>query len=38
MERKEIIENLKNRGHGEIYLGVVGSVRTGKSTFIKKLI
>ena len=38
MERKEIIENLKNRGNGEIYLGVVGSVRTGKSTFIKKLI
>lgn len=38
MERKEIIENLKNRGNGEIYLGVVGSVRTGKSTFIKKII
>lgn len=38
MERKEIIESLKNRGNGEIYLGVVGAVRTGKSTFIKKLI
>ena len=29
---KEIIE----RTGGDIYLGVVGPVRTGKSTFIKK--
>ena len=38
MEKKEIIENISIRGEGSIYLGVVGAVRTGKSTFIKKVI
>ncbi len=38
MEKKEIIESIARRGNGEIYLGVVGAVRTGKSTFIKRFI
>jgi len=38
MEKKEIIESISVRGNGCIYLGVVGAVRTGKSTFIKKMI
>ena len=38
MEKKEIIKNISNRTGGDLYLGVVGAVRTGKSTFIKKLI
>ena len=35
---KEIISSISAWGGGEIYLGVVGAVRTGKSTFIKKVI
>ena len=38
MEKKDIIKSISARGNGEIYLGVVGAVRTGKSTFIKKVI
>ncbi len=38
MEMKEIIESISKRGNGSIYLGVVGAVRTGKSTFIKRVI
>ncbi len=38
MEKKEIIESISKRGNGCIFLGVVGAVRTGKSTFIKKVI
>ncbi len=38
MEKTEIIESIAKRGNGEIYLGVVGAVRTGKSTFIKRFI
>ena len=38
MEKKEIISSISTWGGGEIYLGVVGAVRTGKSTFIKKVI
>ena len=38
MKKEEIIEYLAKRGNGQIYLGVVGAVRTGKSTFIKKFI
>ena len=38
MEKKEIIENISIYGNGCIFLGVVGAVRTGKSTFIKKVI
>lgn len=38
MNKMEIIKNISSRTGGEIYLGVVGGVRTGKSTFIKKVI
>ena len=38
MEKYEIIENITGRTGGDIYLGIVGAVRTGKSTFIKKVI
>ncbi len=38
MNKKEIIENISKKGNGEIYLGIVGAVRTGKSTFIKRFI
>jgi len=38
MDKKEIIKNIALRTKGDIYLGVVGAVRTGKSTFIKKCI
>jgi len=38
MQNKDIIEAIAARGGGEIYLGVVGPVRCGKSTFIKKFI
>ena len=35
---ENVIIPLAQRGNGDIYLGVVGAVRTGKSTFIKKFI
>ena len=35
MDKQEIIKNIAKRSGGDIYLGVVGAVRTGKSTFIK---
>ncbi|MBQ8472720.1 MAG: stage IV sporulation protein A [Bacilli bacterium] len=38
MDKKEIIKNLAMRSGGDVYLGVVGGVRTGKSTFIKKVV
>ena len=38
MDKNEIIKSLDKKSGGEIYLGVVGAVRTGKSTFIKKCI
>ena len=38
MEKLDIIKSITERTGGEIYLGVVGAVRTGKSTFIKKVI
>ena len=38
MNKEKIIIPLAQRGNGAIYLGVVGAVRTGKSTFIKKCI
>ena len=38
MEKKDIIKNIAKRSGGDIYLGVVGAVRTGKSTFIKKVV
>ena len=38
MEKIDIIKSITSRTGGEIYLGVVGAVRTGKSTFIKRFI
>ena len=38
MENENVIASLSKRAGGEIYLGVVGTVRTGKSTFIKRFI
>ena len=38
MDKIEIIKNISERTGGEVYLGVVGAVRTGKSTFIKKVL
>lgn len=35
MENLEIYEDIRARTEGDIYVGVVGPVRTGKSTFIK---
>ena len=36
MEKIEVIKNIAKRTGGDIYLGVVGAVRTGKSTFIRR--
>lgn len=36
MELFDIYKDIKTRTNGEIYLGIVGPVRTGKSTFIKR--
>ena len=38
MDKNTIIKNISLRTGGDIYLGVVGAVRTGKSTFIKKVV
>lgn len=36
MEKVDIFKDIAERTGGDIYIGVVGAVRTGKSTFIKK--
>lgn len=36
MEKNNIYQDIAERTQGDIYIGVVGPVRTGKSTFIKK--
>ena len=36
MENRKIYEDITQRTNGDIYIGVVGPVRTGKSTFIKR--
>ncbi|MBC5732547.1 MULTISPECIES: stage IV sporulation protein A [Lawsonibacter] len=36
MEQRKIYEDIALRTEGDIYIGVVGPVRTGKSTFIKR--
>ncbi len=36
MEDRSIYESIARRTEGDIYIGVVGPVRTGKSTFIKR--
>ena len=38
MENYSVYEDIANRTGGDIYVGVVGPVRTGKSTFINSLI
>ena len=38
MDKIDIIRNITERTGGDIYLGVVGAVRTGKSTFIKRFL
>ena len=36
MENLGLYQDIAKRTDGDIYVGVVGPVRTGKSTFIKK--
>ena len=36
MDQFNVYKDIKARTNGEIYIGVVGPVRTGKSTFIKR--
>lgn len=36
MDTLTILKNVGERGNGDIYLGIVGPVRVGKSTFIKR--
>ena len=36
MEQRNIYDDIAKRTQGDIYIGVVGPVRTGKSTFIKR--
>ena len=36
MKNFGIYQDIAKRTEGDIYIGVVGPVRTGKSTFIKK--
>ena len=36
MEETNIYRDIARRNNGDVYIGVVGPVRTGKSTFIKK--
>ena len=36
MDNFNVYKDIQARTKGEIYIGVVGPVRTGKSTFIKR--
>ena len=36
MDQSTLYRDIAGRCEGDIYLGVVGPVRTGKSTFIKR--
>ncbi|MCL5967100.1 MAG: stage IV sporulation protein A, partial [Firmicutes bacterium] len=36
MEKFDLFKDLAERTGGDVYIGVVGPVRTGKSTFIKR--
>ena len=36
MDKFDIYKDISRRTNGDIYVGVVGPVRTGKSTFIKR--
>ncbi|HWL22448.1 MAG TPA: hypothetical protein VNR38_01620, partial [Ureibacillus sp.] len=34
---QEIFHQIAERTNGDVYIGVVGPVRVGKSTFVKKM-
>ena len=36
MEQRNVYQDISRRTDGDVYIGVVGPVRTGKSTFIKR--
>lgn len=36
MEERNVYQDISRRTEGDVYIGVVGPVRTGKSTFIKR--
>ena len=36
MDKFDLYSDIATRTNGDIYIGVVGPVRTGKSTFIKR--
>ncbi|SDB91362.1 stage IV sporulation protein A [Pelagirhabdus alkalitolerans] len=36
MDKIDVFKDISQRTNGDVYLGVVGAVRTGKSTFIKR--
>ena len=36
MDKFNIYQQIAERTQGDIYIGIVGPVRTGKSTFIKR--
>ncbi len=36
LDRIDIFKDISKRTNGDVYLGIVGAVRTGKSTFIKR--
>ena len=36
MKEANVYRDIAARTNGDIYIGIVGPVRTGKSTFIKK--
>lgn len=36
MEERSVYKDISRRTNGDVYIGVVGPVRTGKSTFIKR--
>lgn len=38
MERFSVFEDIARRTGGDIYIGVVGPVRTGKSTFVRRFV
>ena len=38
MEERNVYQDISRRTDGDVYIGVVGPVRTGKSTFIKLLL
>ena len=38
MDREQLYQDIAARTGGDIYIGVVGPVRSGKSTFIKKFL